>query len=136
LRSYWCLPGNFLLIPATPGLIGWQPPDITNLLQLIHFVALSLSEICWESQWSGCFGMFSTCICQAAKDDKTAFLNCLNYLILGSRLKQIRPVDSGNEYWAPGHPKPSHTCQHPKLHLSKWPHPFGTAWHIQIALLL
>lgn len=47
--------------------------------------SLSLSEICWESQWSGCFGMFSTCICQAAKDDKTAFLNCLNYLILGSR---------------------------------------------------
>ena len=46
--------------------------------------SLSLSEICWESQWSGCFGMFSTCICQA-KDDKTAFLNCLNYLILGSR---------------------------------------------------
>ena len=89
LMSARQFPTYFLLIPATPSLVGWQPPDITNLLQLTHLdsllsLSLSLYRICWESQWSvlGCLAIASA---MQAKDDKTAFLKCPTFLILGSR---------------------------------------------------
>ena len=47
-------------------------------------LSLSLYRICWESQWSvlGCLAIASA---MQAKDDKTAFLKCPTFLILGSR---------------------------------------------------